>query len=34
MWIYNSQIIKTPKAMTIGDVLYPRQIFNDASLLT
>ena len=34
MWIYNETIIKTPRAMTIGDVLYPRQIFNDASLLT
>ena len=34
MWIYQEQIIKTPRAMTIGDVLYPRQIFNDASLLT
>ena len=33
MWIYNETIIKTPRAMTIGDVLYPRQIFNDASLL-
>ena len=33
MWIYNETIIKTPKAMTIGDVLYPRQIFKDKDLL-
>lgn len=33
MWIYNETIIKTPKAMTIAGVLYPRQIFNDKSLL-
>ena len=33
MWIYNKTIIKTPKAMTIAGVLYPRQIFNDKSLL-
>ena len=34
MWIYNNIIIKTPRAMTIGEVLYPRQIFQDSALLT
>ena len=34
MWYYNSQIIKTPKAMEIGDVLYPKAIFRDSAQLT
>ena len=34
MWYYNSQIIKTPKAMEIGDVLYPKTIFRDSAQLT
>ena len=32
MWYYNSKI-KTPRPMTIGDVLYPSSIFRDSSLL-
>jgi len=34
MWYYNSQIIKTPKAMVISDITYPRTIFRDSSTLT
>ncbi len=34
MWIYNEQIIKTPKTMVIGDITYPRQIFRDSELLS
>ena len=34
MWYYNSQIIKTPKAMVISDVTYPRGIFRDAATLS
>ena len=34
MWYYNSQIIKTPKVMTIGDVTYPPSIFRDSATLT
>ena len=33
MWIYNETIIKTPKSMTIGSVLYPSTIFKDKDLL-
>jgi len=33
MWLYQETIIKTPRSMTIGDVTYPRQVFNDAALL-
>jgi hypothetical protein len=33
MWLHNETIIKTPRSMTIGDVTYPRQVFNDAALL-
>jgi len=32
MWYFN-KIIKTPRPMTIGDVLYPSSIFRDSSLL-
>tara|TARA_X000001036_G_scaffold406083_1_gene414532 strand:- start:14 stop:628 length:615 start_codon:yes stop_codon:yes gene_type:complete len=34
MWYYNGQIIKTPKAMTIGDITHPAGIFTDSSTLT
>ena len=34
MWYYNSQIIKTPKAMVISDITYPRGIFRDAATLS
>jgi len=34
MWFYNSQIIKTPKAMTIDDVTHPKGIFRDSATLT
>ena len=34
MWYYNSQIIKTPKAMVIRDVTYPKGIFRDAATLS
>jgi len=34
MWIdSNNTIIKTPRSITIGDVTYPRQVFNDSALL-
>ena len=31
MWYYNSQIIKTPKAMQIGDLKYSRALFKDTA---
>jgi len=34
MWYYNSQIIKTPRAMVISDITYPRTIFRDSPTLT
>ena len=34
MWYYNGQIIKTPKAMTIGDITHPAGIFTDSSTIT
>ena len=34
MWYYNGQIIKTPKAMKIGDIKHPAGIFTDSSTLT
>ena len=33
MWIHNSQIIKTPRSLTVGDVTYPSAVFRDAELL-
>ena len=33
MWIYNKQIIKTPRTMVIADITYPRTIFKDSGLL-
>ena len=34
MWYFNGETIKTPKAMEIGDVLYPKAIFRDSAQLT
>jgi len=34
MWYYDSQIIKTPKAMVINDITHPKGIFRDSSQLT
>ena len=34
MWYFNGEIIKTPKAMTIGDNRYPKEIFKDSSTLS
>ena len=31
MWYYNSQIIKTPRAMEIGDLKYSKGLFKDAT---
>jgi len=31
MWYYDGQIIKTPKAMQIGDLKYPKALFQDAT---
>ena len=30
MWYYNGEIIKTPKTMTIGDLQYSKELFQDA----
>ena len=34
MWYYDSQIIKTPKAMVINDITHPKGIFRDNTTLT
>ena len=34
MWYFNGEIIKTPKAMVIGDVTHPAAIFRDSATLT
>ena len=34
MWYYDSQIIKTPKAMVINDITHPKGIFRDSTTLT
>lgn len=34
MWIYNDQVIKTPKTMVVDGITYPRQIFKDTDTLT
>ena len=34
MWYFNGQIIKTPKAMVISDITYPKAIFRDSATLT
>ena len=31
MWYYNGEIIKTPRAMQIGDLKYPKALFQDAT---
>ena len=33
MWYYNSEIIKTPRAMLISDLKYSKHLFRDASKL-
>jgi len=33
MWYYNSQIIKTPKAMVIDEITHPPGIFRDSAML-
>jgi hypothetical protein len=34
MWYFNSQTIKTPRAMVISGITHPRQIFRDSAMLT
>ena len=34
MWYFNAQTIKTPKAMVISDITYPKAIFRDSDTLT
>ena len=34
MWYYDSQIIKTPKAMIISGITHPKGIFRDSAMLT
>ena len=34
MWYYDSQIIKTPKAMVISGITHPKDIFKDSAMLT
>ena len=34
MWYYDSQIIKTPKAMVISGITHPKGIFRDSTMLT
>ena len=34
MWYFNGQIIKTPKAVVISNITYPRTIFKDSTTLT
>ena len=34
MWYYDSQIIKTPKAMVISGITHPKGIFRDSAMLT
>jgi len=34
MWYFNSQTIKTPKAMVISDITHPPGIFRDSAMLT
>ena len=34
MWYYNSQIIKTPRAMQIGDLKYSKGLFKDATKMS
>ena len=34
MWYFNSETIKTPKAMVISSITYPKGIFRDSTTLT
>jgi len=34
MWYFDSQIIKTPRAITISDITHPQAIFRDSAMLT
>ena len=34
MWYFNGEIIKTPKTMTIGDLQYGKELFQDAEKMT
>ena len=34
MWYFNSETIKTPKAMVINSITYPKGIFRDSTTLT
>ncbi len=34
MWYYDSQIIRTPKAMVIAGITHPKGIFRDSAMLT
>ena len=34
MWYFNSQTIKTPRAMVISDITHPKGIFRDSAMLT
>jgi len=34
MWYFNSETIKTPKAMVISSITYPKAIFRDSTTLT
>jgi hypothetical protein len=34
MWYYNAQIIKTPRAMQIGDLKYSRALFKDTAKMS
>jgi len=34
MWYFNSETIKTPKAMVISTITYPKAIFRDSTTLT
>ena len=33
MWLYNEQILKTPKSLVVDGVTYPSSVFRDADLL-
>ena len=33
MWLYNEQILKTPKSLVVDGVTYPSSVFKDADLL-
>ena len=33
MWLYNEQVLKTPKSLVVDGVTYPSSVFRDADLL-